>query len=78
MNNEILNKFITVMNECGFDIREETMDEELQYDSLQFVSTMVSFEDAFGIEIPDQYLSAEGLDNARDMFNLVLELLELK
>ena len=32
-----LEDFILTMNECGFDVAEESLDDELQYDSLQFV-----------------------------------------
>lgn len=73
-----LDDFITVMNECGFDLTEETMDEELQYDSLQFVSTMVAMEEYFGIQIPDQFLLAEGLNSSRDIFNMIQQSVNLK
>lgn len=75
---EIMINFISVMNECGFDLNEDTIDEELQYDSLQFVSTMVALEDFFDIQIPDQFLLSEGLDSGRDIFNMVFQLTNLK
>lgn len=70
--------FIAIMNECGFDLTEETMDEELQYDSLQFVSTMVALEEHFNIQIPDQFLLAEGLDSSRDIYNMIQQSINLK
>lgn len=70
--------FIVVMNECGFDLTEETMDEELQYDSLQFVSTMVTLEEKFNIQIPDQFLLAEGLDSSRDIYYMIQQSINLK
>ncbi len=71
-------EFIKIMNECGFDLTEETMDEELQYDSLQFVSTMVALEEHFNIQIPDQFLLAEGLDSSRDIYNMIQQSTNLK
>ncbi|MBQ6183311.1 MAG: acyl carrier protein [Clostridia bacterium] len=71
-----LEDFILTMNECGFDVAEESLDDELQYDSLQFVSTMVSIEEKYGITIPDDYMLGEGLDTARDFINMVYLLKE--
>lgn len=71
----ICDKFIDVMNSCGFDITEETLEEPIEYDSLQFVSTMVELENAFQIQIPDEYLFAEGLDTPQDMLDMVLKII---
>lgn len=75
---DFVKKFINIMNECGFDIDIQTLDESLQYDSLQFVSTMVSLEESFNIQIPDQYLLAEGLDTGLDILHMVEMLANLK
>lgn len=72
---KINSKFIEIMNSCGFDITMETLDVPIDYDSLQFVSTMVEIENAFNIQIPDDYLLAEGLDTSQDFLDMVLTLL---
>ena len=71
----VRDKFIEVMNSCGFDITEETLEEPIEYDSLQFVSTMVELENTFQIQIPDEYLFAEGLDTPQDMLDMVLKII---
>lgn len=73
-----LYEFVELMRECGFDISEETMDRELFYDSLQFVSTMVMFEEKYAITIPEQYLTAEGLNTGQDLYEMVMSVLENK
>lgn len=72
----IRDKLIDVMNSCGFDVSTDTLDASIEYDSLQFVSTMVELENAFQIQIPDEYLLAEGLDTPYDILNMVLKIIK--
>lgn len=73
----VRDRFIEVMNACGFDISIETLDEPIEYDSLQFVSTMVELETTFEIQIPDEYLLADGLDTPNDIFQMLLQTVNL-
>lgn len=68
----IKQKLINLMNSCGFNISNENMDENLEYDSLQFISTMVDIENEFNIEIPDEFMLSFGLDTANDFLNMIL------
>lgn len=68
-------KLIEVMNSCGYDITTDSLDEPIDYDSLQFISTMVEIENEFEVQIPDEFLLAEGLDTPRDFLDMVLHIL---
>ena len=75
---EIRDQVLNVMKENGFSVDVHNMEEELFYDSLQFVSLMVSIEDMFRIAIPERYLLAEGLNTANDFCVMVSTLIDEK
>ena len=52
---DIANRLLRVMNENGIYISED-WDEELDFDSITFISTIVCIENEWGIEIPASLL----------------------
>lgn len=65
---EILEK---VFSEAGLFLTEEDYDEELQIDSLQFITLVVGVEKAFSIEIDENHY----IDNSLKTFNDFLKIL---
>lgn len=44
-------------------------------DSLRFITVVVSIEDAFSVEVPEQYLSNEILSSFRDFYDMLVSLI---
>ena len=72
---EIRDRLIDILKENGIDIFENQFDEELQIDSIQFVSAIVSIEEEFEINIDDFYLVKENFHTFTDFEKLVMEVL---
>lgn len=66
MEHNIKERIIEMVEENGIEIGEEGVLENI--DSLQFVSLLVSVEQEFDIEIPDEYLIS---DQVLDIESLV-------
>jgi len=72
-------KLYQVMVDNGYYINIDEPTEELYFDSLQFISTIVGIESEFDITIPDMYLAeAKDLDCFEQYLNLVVSLAEAK
>ncbi|GAB2025266.1 hypothetical protein OfM1_13370 [Lactovum odontotermitis] len=52
------------------NIQDFDIDEDIE-DSLEFISLIVGIEDAFEIEIPDEYLNMSRLRSAQDLINMI-------
>ncbi len=64
----------TAFNNTGiFFVNEE---EDLNLDSLHFISILCELEEAFGIEIPADIMTSDNLHTFGDFCNLVLKLKE--
>ena len=72
---EIKEKLKTVFLENGLDIPENEEDTILELDSLQFIALVVGVENAFDIQIPDDYLSNEVLSSFGDFCELLILLM---
>lgn len=70
---DIKKQLIQVFCENGLEITACDEDRVLELDSLRFISLLVSIEDAFGFEVPDDYLSNEILASFSDFYEMVLE-----
>ena len=57
-SNTIEKKLLEVMEQNGIYISDK-WNEELDFDSITFISTIVGIEDIFGIEVPDEMLLLE-------------------
>lgn len=75
---DIRERLLQVMNSNGYTVDKENPTEELMFDSLQFISTIVEIENEFEISVSDEYLTAEELNNFNEYFNMVLSTLSLK
>ena len=49
-------KLKTVFSDNGYVIYDEAVEDQLEIDSLQFLSIMCDIESQFDIEIPDEFL----------------------
>lgn len=58
MNTQLQNRIIKILEENGIYVSDD-WDEELEFDSITFISTIVCLEEEFNIEIPDDFLLFE-------------------
>ncbi len=65
-----------IMEENGFFLDDDSISEELYFDSLQFVSTLVSLENKFNISIPTDYLNSQKLNFFYEYVDMVKELIK--
>ncbi len=65
-------KILDIFRENGVFIESSDYELELELDSMQFVSIIVSLEDAFCVEIPSEYLSSEKLKSLKDFENVIM------
>lgn len=70
---ELRKNVCNALENSGFYINIENGDEELYFDSIQFISAIVEIEQIFQISVPNEYLSAENLNN----FNEYCEMISL-
>lgn len=69
MTNEIKEKVIEIVEENGIEIDNSGSFDNI--DSLKFISTLVSIEQVFNIEIPDEYLLGENSINIESLTAIV-------
>lgn len=71
---EIRNNLLKIIDENGITVLENG--DLTNMDSLQFVSSLVSIEEYFKIEFPDEFLSLENQYNLDTISGVVYELLQ--
>lgn len=59
---ELKNIILVSLEECGIVLMEGEEEEELEMDSMQYVSLIVQLEDALDIMIDDEYLIMQKLN----------------
>lgn len=64
MNTQLQNRIIKILEENGIFVSND-WDEELDFDSITFISTIVCLEEEFNIEIPDDFLLFENFKTFR-------------
>ncbi len=69
-------KLKTVFSDNGYVIYDEAVEDQLEIDSLQFLSIMCDIESQFDIEIPDEFLVADNLDTYNDVVKMVEDILK--
>ena len=69
MTSEIKAKVIEIVEENGIEIDDSGSFDNI--DSLKFISTLVSIQQAFNIEIPDEYLLGENSINIESLTAIV-------
>ena len=75
IENETRDRLKEVFSNNGIEIFEGEEDFQLEMDSLRFITVVVSIEDAFSVEVPEQYLSNEILSSFRDFFDMLVSLI---
>lgn len=77
MVNEFVEKAITCLNSVGVELTYNDEDfelNELEMDSIQFISFIVELENCFSIEFPDELLVAENMTSFYALINIIDEL----
>ena len=64
MNTQLQNRIIRILEDNGIYVADD-WDEELEFDSITFISTIVCLEEEFNIEIPDDFLLFENFKTFR-------------
>lgn len=72
---EIDERILRVLSENGVDVSLNDWEEELDLDSIQFVSIIVELETEFLIEIPDKYLAVSELPTVSHFKKLIEKLI---
>ncbi|MCF0135349.1 MAG: hypothetical protein HUJ69_02900 [Lachnospiraceae bacterium] len=67
-------KLLRVFESCGIFIVEDEWNDDLNLDSLQYVSVLVRIEDVFSSEIPDVYIFENTLHSFQDFRELIKEI----
>lgn len=71
---EIKDKLIQIFNESGVELNLENLNENLELDSLHYISIICEIENIFDIEVPDDVLGEKPLLSFNDFFELVFNL----
>lgn len=71
---DLKRKLKQIFKENGLDIPDKEEDCLLELDSLRTIAIIVSIENAFDIEIPDEFLSSEMLATFQDYYELLMSL----
>ena len=69
-------KLMKLFEQNGYLISEDSETEQLELDSLQFISILCDVENEFEISIPDDFFSGEGLSTFVDFYDLIKNLKE--
>ena len=64
MKTQLQNRIIKILEENGIYVSDD-WDEELEFDSITFISTIVCLEEEFNIKIPDDFLLFESFKTFR-------------
>lgn len=70
MENNIRDKVMEIISESGIEIGDDGVLENI--DSLKFVSMLVSIEQEFAFEVPDEFLLMENIPNV-DSISAMIE-----
>ena len=66
MNDKIQEKLMNIFKENGYLVDAENEYDQLELDSLQFISILCDIENDFDISIPEEYLSGKDLNTFSD------------
>ncbi len=69
----IRERLFELFKENGIDISEDELNLELPMDSLQFISLIVSIEEAFSITIEDEYLKKDKIKSFLNLEEIILQ-----
>lgn len=72
----IKEEILEILDDNGITYMNDKIDSDI--DSIQYISTMVSIEEKFEIEIPESYLVGQSLDDISHLVSLVQALLNQK
>lgn len=71
---EMMNNLIKTFERSGIYINVDDLDSQLQIDSIEFISLIVSIEEEYEIIIPDEYLIFDRLNTVRKFYELIIQL----
>lgn len=71
MNDKIQEKLMNIFKENGYLVDAENEYDQLELDSLQFISILCDIENDFDISIPEEYLSGKDLNTFSDFLELI-------
>ena len=74
MEEQLYDKIINILEENGIYVSDD-WDEELEFDSITFISTIVCLEEEFDIEVPDDFLLFENFKTFRQYMNSIGDIL---
>ena len=74
MNIQLQNKIIEILEDNGIYVSDD-WDEELEFDSITFISTIVCLEEELNIEIPDNFLLFDNFKTLRLYIDNVYKIL---
>ena len=69
MENNIRNRIVRIIEENGIEIGNDGILENI--DSIKFVSMLVSIEQEFAFEIPDEFLLIDNIPNVESISTIV-------
>lgn len=69
-----MNNLIKTFERSGIYINVDDLDSQLQIDSIEFISLIVSIEEEYEIIIPDEYLIFDRLNTVRKFYELIIQL----
>lgn len=65
-----------VFSENGLEIFDGEEACQFEMDSLRFIAIIVAIEDAFSVEVPDEYLSNELLTSFDDFSDMIMNIIK--
>ena len=68
---DIESRLINIMKNNGVEFYDNSLNEKLTMDSIEFVSMIVEIENEFNIEVPDEYLLIEKLNTFTQICDMI-------
>lgn len=74
MYNEIKERVIEILQNNGYFFESYDENEDLYFDSLQFMTTLIDIEEEFNIIIPEEYVYDNKLNTIKDYCNMIIQI----
>lgn len=75
MHEKVDERLKKIFGENGYSVNCGEENEQLELDSLQFISIICDIENEFSISVPDEFLSGENIDTYLDILTMTENLL---
>lgn len=69
----IKDSLLDIFNKCGFQLSPEDYNQNIEMDSIQFMSIILSIEETYHLEVDQEYLSMDKLNTFNEFISMIEE-----